>query len=217
MDSSRRNPKAGCSLSDIAVYGSVIAASLAAIQHPGLRDVLLTYDAPGNPVGVVGSLDEVGLAGLLGQPAQRRHAVLERSGSDRLRVPALDQGGDVLWLQARRMHVLVAHLLELIGDEIEKPLPIRSGGKAAVAVVAAELLQFIVERVHVLVRSVPPVSVFIPDRSSDRVRLLPVSDSLGECFCPSRLLAQSENHKGHGRHHSRFVQGFCCLPALHGA
>ncbi len=32
-------------------------------------------------------------------------------------------------------------------------------------------------------------------------------ETLGQCFCPSRLRQQSENSKGHGRHHFRFVQG----------
>jgi hypothetical protein len=54
----------------------------------------------------------------------------------------------VLGLQAVGVHVPEAHLVELIGDEIEDVLPIRLGGIAAVAVMAAELLQVVVQIPH---------------------------------------------------------------------
>jgi len=41
-----------------------------------------------------------------------------------------------------------AHLVELVGDQIEDVFPIRLGGLATVAVVPAELLQVVVQIAH---------------------------------------------------------------------
>src|SRR5207237_6083066 len=92
--------------------------------------------------------DDVLLAGLLGPPAKRRHPVLDSPRRKVLGKPALDQLLDVLGLQAVGVHMPEAHLVELVGDEIEDVFPIRLGGIATVAVVPAELLQVVVQIAH---------------------------------------------------------------------
>jgi hypothetical protein len=92
--------------------------------------------------------DDVLLADLLGQPAQRREPVLERAGRDALGLPALKQRLDVLGLQALGAQVPVAQLVELVGDEREHPLAVGLGGVAAVPIPTAELLQLVVQISH---------------------------------------------------------------------
>ena len=53
---------------------------------------------------------------------------------------------DVLGLQALDVHVDEAHFPQLVGDERQDAFPVGLGGKAPVAIVFAELLQFVVQR-----------------------------------------------------------------------
>jgi len=54
----------------------------------------------------------------------------------------------VLGLEALRTQSPDAHLVELVGNEIEDVLPVGLGGEAAVAVATAELLEVVVQVAH---------------------------------------------------------------------
>src|SRR3974377_1122260 len=98
----------------------------------------------------------------------------------------------MLRLQARCVHVLEAHRTELVRDEFENPLPVGLSCVAAIAVPAAELLQFVVQVLH---RSLSVSSASCPASST-----LLVSIQSGECCCPSRVPVAHGNCEGHGRH-----------------
>ena len=100
------------------------------------------------PYDVVASGDDVGLAALLRPPAQGGHPVLEGAGAQPFRLPALDQLLDVLGFQALDVHVDEAHFPQLVSDEGQDAFPVGLSGKAPVAIVFAELLQFVVQRLH---------------------------------------------------------------------
>ena len=113
------------------------------------KDVLLAKAIPArDAVEVVGPGEHILLGHFLDPPAQLGHPVLARAGGERFRLPALDQRLHVLGLQARRLHVMEAHLLQLVGDHGQNALARVLRGKAAVAVAQAELLQFVVQVSH---------------------------------------------------------------------
>ena len=76
------------------------------------------------------------------------HPVLEGAGGEVLGEPTLNQLLDVLGLETLRTQTPDAHLVELIGDQIEDVLPVGLGGVATVAVMAANLFEVVVQVAH---------------------------------------------------------------------
>ena len=99
-------------------------------------------------VGGVGALDDVVLADLLREPAQLAHPVLDRPRGELLGEPARDQHLHVPGLEALGPQPAHAHLVQLVGDEIEDVRPVGLGGVAAVTVVPAEFLEVVVQVAH---------------------------------------------------------------------
>ena len=101
------------------------------------------------------------------------------------------------------MHVDEAHFPQLVGDERQDAFPVGLGGKAPVPIVFAELLQFVVQCL-----ASSPRLVRFPS-------LLPVSIGLVSVSVRLTTPERGEIFEGRGRHHSRFVPLFCCLPPRH--
>src|ERR1700736_3215485 len=76
------------------------------------------------------------------------HAVLDRARGEFFGEPAVNEQLHVLGLEPLRAKFANAHLVELVGAEIEDVFPIGLGGVTAVAVATAELLEVIVQVAH---------------------------------------------------------------------
>jgi len=76
------------------------------------------------------------------------HPVLDRARGEFFGEPALDEQLHVLGLELLRMQFANAHLVELVGAEIEDVLPVRLRCVTAVAVATAELFEVVVQIAH---------------------------------------------------------------------
>src|SRR6266571_6199012 len=76
------------------------------------------------------------------------HAVLDGPRGKFFGEPAINEHLHVLGLEALRAEFANAHLVELVGAEIEDVLPVGLRGVTAVAVATAELLEVVVQVAH---------------------------------------------------------------------
>src|SRR6266700_6452824 len=76
------------------------------------------------------------------------HAVLDGPRGKFFGEPAINEQLHVLGLEALRAEFANAHLVELVGAEIEDVLPVGLRGVTAVAVATAELLEVVVQVAH---------------------------------------------------------------------
>src|ERR1700730_2161323 len=76
------------------------------------------------------------------------HAVLDRARGEFFGEPALDEHLHVLGLEPLRAKFANAHLVELVGAEIEDVLPVGLRCVTAVAVATAELLEVVIQVAH---------------------------------------------------------------------
>src|SRR5262249_8859272 len=81
-------------------------------------------------------------------PAQGCHPVLDRPRGELHGQPAGNELLDMLGFQALSPQTAMAHLVQLIGNQIQDVLPIGLGRVAPIAVVSAELLEVIVQVTH---------------------------------------------------------------------
>ncbi len=70
------------------------------------------------------------------------------SERESVRICSVDERLDVLRLEPLRLQPPEAHLVELIGDEIEDVLPVGLGSVATVAVMTADLFEVVVQVAH---------------------------------------------------------------------
>jgi len=94
---------------------------LVCIEYCGLGYVGDVH-AIGDAIRIVLPGEEISLVGFFCPPAQRAHAVLDGAGGKSFGAPALQQGVDMLGLQAVGVHVQVAQLMQLVGDQGEQVL-----------------------------------------------------------------------------------------------
>src|ERR1700694_1480219 len=76
------------------------------------------------------------------------HAVLDRARGEFFGEPAINEQLHVLGFEPLRTQFASAHLVELVGAEIEDVLPVGLRCVTAVAVAPAELLEVIVQVAH---------------------------------------------------------------------
>lgn len=149
-----------------------VGDALQLVRRQGRGLALVGDEAPvGDAIGVVAAGDDIGLVQLLGPPAQMRHPVLDRAGRELLPSPAVNQGLDMLGLQALGREVAKAQLVELGRHQGEDAFALGLRGVGTVAVAVAELLQLVVEVAHGV------LSFTAVRQSSVGVQLS------GKCFC----------------------------------
>src|ERR1700690_1388546 len=102
----------------------------------------------GDAIGRIVAGDDVLLVDLLGQPADGAHPVLERPRADLSRMPARHQVIDMVGAHARRAQMPKPPVVELVGDQRQNALTIVLGGKRAIAIALAQVLEVVVEVTH---------------------------------------------------------------------
>src|SRR3569832_2016135 len=102
-------------------------------------------DTPREPIVVIATRHDAPLPDPLGPPAQGTQAVVEGPGRETFLLPTLDQGLDVLRLQALRVHLALAELFQLTRRELLHPQAVHLRRFTAVGIVSALLLQLIVQ------------------------------------------------------------------------
>ena len=100
------------------------------LAHVG--DILALADT----VGAVLARNDVALIYLGAYPPDRAHAILEGADADAVVLPAIDQGGDVLRLQAPGFKPPEARLGQLPGDHLDVVAAVALRGVAAFPLVA---------------------------------------------------------------------------------
>jgi hypothetical protein len=124
------------------------------------------------PLGRVLAGDHVAPVDLLGPPAQLRHAVLDRAGVERFRLPASRQGLDMLRPETRCPQLFESCLVQLIRDQLHNAHTVGLRAEAAVSVAVAELLQVVVQ--YTLSIDQPQIgleSLWLPDADPAEVRV----------------------------------------------